>query len=58
LSCSKEVTMARKSPRRRTPEEKAAWRERHERFMRLLEQRLEHDGMTKEEVMCRLREAQ
>jgi len=26
--------------------------------MRLLEQRLEHDGMTKEEVMCRLREAQ
>jgi hypothetical protein len=28
------------------------------RFMRLLEQRLEHDGMTKEEVMRRLREAQ
>ena len=49
--------MARKSPRRRTPEEKAAWRERHERFMRLLEQRLEHDGMTKEEVRTWIDEA-
>jgi hypothetical protein len=42
---------------RRTPEERARWRENHERLARLLERRLERDGITKEQALQRLREA-
>jgi hypothetical protein len=48
------MTMAKKSLRR-TPEERARWRENHERLARLLDLRLKRDGITKEQALDRLR---
>jgi hypothetical protein len=53
----KEAKVARKGFRKRTPEERAAWRRRHEHFQHLLERRLAQEGATKEEVLQRLRDA-
>jgi hypothetical protein len=55
-SCWKGKTVARKGYRKRTPEEKAAWRERRRRrFEELLQRRLERAGVTREEALRRLR---
>jgi len=48
--------MARKGPRKRSPEERARWRQNQERLERLLERRLAQEGATKEEALRRLRE--
>jgi hypothetical protein len=45
--------MAKKS-RKRTPEELARWQEDQRRLERLIEQRLERDGLTREEIRRRL----
>ena len=47
--------MAKRAHRTRTPEEEAAWAARQAHFKRLLERRLERDGMTKEQVMRLIR---
>jgi hypothetical protein len=48
------MTMANRSLRR-TPQERARWRENHERLARLLDLRLKRDGITKEQALDRLR---
>ena len=55
LRCWKAKTVARKGDKKRTHEEKAAWRERQRRFEELLQRRLEREGVTKEEALRRLR---
>ncbi len=40
-----------------TPEERAAWLERHRRLERFLERRLEQESVTREQAIRRLREA-
>jgi hypothetical protein len=49
--------MARKGSRKRSPEERARWRQNQERLERLLERRLAQEGATKEEALRRLRDA-
>jgi len=46
--------VAKKDYKKRTPEEKARWRERQRRFEELLERRLEREGITKEEALRRI----
>jgi hypothetical protein len=46
--------MARKRSRKRTPEELARWHENQRQLERLIEQRLERDGLTREEIRRRL----
>jgi hypothetical protein len=45
--------MARKN-RKRTPEERERWLENQRRLERLIEQRLERDGTSREEIRRRL----
>ena len=45
--------MAKKRPKR-TPEERERWAENQRRLERLIEQRLERDGTTREEIRRRL----
>jgi hypothetical protein len=40
-----------------TPEERAAWLERHRQLERLLARRLRQEGVTREQAIQRLREA-
>jgi hypothetical protein len=49
--------MAKKDSRKRTPEERARWRENQERLLRLAERRLVQEDATKEQALQRLREA-
>jgi hypothetical protein len=49
--------MARKGSRKRSPEERARWRQNQERLERLLERRLAQEGATKGEALRRLRDA-
>jgi hypothetical protein len=49
--------MAKKGSKKRTPEERARWRKNQERLLRLAEQRLAQEGITKEQALQRLREA-
>jgi hypothetical protein len=44
-----------KSRKKETPEERAQWQRNHDRLQRLLEKRLEREGITKEEALRRLR---
>ena len=46
--------MAKKKCRKRTPEERARWEENQRRLERLIEQRLERDGTTREEIRRKL----
>jgi hypothetical protein len=46
--------MANKKRRKRTPEERERWLENQRRLERLIEQRLERDGTTREEIRRRL----
>jgi hypothetical protein len=46
--------MAKKRSRKRTPEELARWQENQRRLERLIEQRLQRDGLTREEIRRRL----
>jgi hypothetical protein len=46
--------MAKKRYQKRTPEEKARWLENQRRLERLIEQRLERDGTTREEIRRKL----
>jgi hypothetical protein len=46
--------MARKKNRKRTPEERERWLENQRRLERLIEQRLERDGTSREEIRRRL----
>ncbi|HXZ58515.1 MAG TPA: hypothetical protein VEG40_13110 [Gaiellaceae bacterium] len=46
--------MASKRKRTRTPEERERWRENQRRLERLIEQRLERDGLTRDEIRRRL----
>jgi hypothetical protein len=39
---------------KRTPEEKARWRENHERLERIIERRLAEEGVTRAEAIARL----
>jgi hypothetical protein len=55
--CLKEATMAKKGWRKRTPEERARWRENQERLLRLAQRRLIEEGATKEQALQRLRDA-
>jgi hypothetical protein len=46
--------MAKKKYRKTTPEERERWRENQRRLERLIEQRLERDGTTREEIRRKL----
>jgi hypothetical protein len=46
--------MATKRNRKRTPEERARWLENQRELERLIELRLERDGLTREEIRRRL----
>lgn len=46
--------MASKRNRKRTPEERKRWLENQRRLERLIELRLERDGVTREEIRRRL----
>ena len=47
--------MAKKGRKKETPEERDQWQSNHDRLQRLLEKRLEQEGVTKEEALRRLR---
>jgi hypothetical protein len=49
--------VAKKRAWETTPEEHAAWLERHRGLEHLLERRLEQEGVTREQAIQRLREA-
>jgi hypothetical protein len=46
--------MAKKKYPKTTPEERERWREKQRRLERVIEQRLERDGTTREEIRRRL----
>ena len=46
--------MATKRDRKRTPEERRRWLENQQRLERLIELRLERDGITRDEIRRRL----
>jgi hypothetical protein len=46
--------MASKRNRKRTPEERRGWLENQRRLERLIELRLERDGVTRDEIRRRL----
>ena len=47
--------MATKGYRKRTPEERARWRENQQRLERLLEKALAELGMTRDELQAKVR---
>jgi hypothetical protein len=42
--------MAKKKPPKRTPEERRRWLENQRRLERVIEERLQRDGVTREEI--------
>ena len=46
--------MAKKRPPKRTPEERSRWLDNQRRLERLIELRLERDGLTRDEIRRRL----